>query len=126
MPTRSYIGRLLSDGSVQAVYCHWDGIPSMVGETLFDNYGLHNISKLLEKGRIRCLKPLPNDIEVLEDQQEKEILSFKNIRDFSDHGQDFNYLLLTTDRWVVHNRREYPNWIDLQLAISDYVNEDDQ
>lgn len=122
MPTRSYIGRLMNDGSVQAVYCHWDGKPSRVGEILFKNYGLNNIDRLLMGGGIENLKSTPEETEY---QEKVDKVEFKDIKDFSEQGQEFNYLLLTTDRWFVHNRREYPNWIDLQLAISDYLGEDE-
>ena len=38
MATRSYIGREYGDGSVRAVYCHWDGYPDNNGRILVENW----------------------------------------------------------------------------------------
>ena len=38
MGTRSTIGVLNTDGSVTAVYCHWDGYPEHNGKILMENY----------------------------------------------------------------------------------------
>ena len=38
MATRSTIGVLNTDGSVTAVYCHWDGYPEHNGKILIENY----------------------------------------------------------------------------------------
>lgn len=38
MATRSAIGVVHSDGTVSAIYCHWDGYPSGVGRTLAEHY----------------------------------------------------------------------------------------
>jgi hypothetical protein len=38
MATRSTIGIKLEDGTVQAIYCHWDGYPAGVGVGLVQNY----------------------------------------------------------------------------------------
>ena len=38
MGTRSYIGRRYDDGSIRAVYCHWDGYPSNNGRILTESW----------------------------------------------------------------------------------------
>lgn len=38
MATRSFIGKLNSDGSVNGIYCHFDGYPDHNGKILQDNY----------------------------------------------------------------------------------------
>ncbi len=38
MATRSLIGVNLNNGITKTVYCHWDGYPSGVGQTLMENY----------------------------------------------------------------------------------------
>ena len=38
MATRSFIGKLNSDGSVNGIYCHWDGYPDHNGKILQENY----------------------------------------------------------------------------------------
>ena len=56
MSTRSIIGIVNEDGSVVCIYCHNDGYPSGVGETL-RNYFVEEgkIQSLLALGDISCL-----------------------------------------------------------------------
>ena len=42
MATRSFIGKLNHDGSITVVYCHWDGYPEGVGETLVKHYVINH------------------------------------------------------------------------------------
>lgn len=117
MNTSCYIGQLFSDGSVRAVRCHYDGYPTGVGQILLNHWGLSNIRGLIENGNISRLE---SDLESTQFLNQNQNLKWDSIMDFAKNGQEYNYLLLTTDRWYTHNRREYPNWIDLQLAISEY------
>ncbi len=38
MATRSTIGIKTEDGTIKAIYCHWDGYPAGVGVGLIENY----------------------------------------------------------------------------------------
>lgn len=59
MATRSLIGKVLPDGQIISIYCHFDGYPEGVGETLKTHYqdeskvdqlmALGNISSLAEE-----------------------------------------------------------------------------
>ena len=56
MATRSTIGVLNSDGSVRAVYCHWDGYPEYNGKLLIENYNTEaQVRELVEMGTISSL-----------------------------------------------------------------------
>jgi hypothetical protein len=56
MGTRSYIGAKRPDGSVRAVYCHWDGYPEGAGKTLRDHYSdPAKVEELLALGDISVL-----------------------------------------------------------------------
>lgn len=56
MGTRSYIGSLQADGSVRAVYCHWDGYPDGVGRTLREKYtDPSKIEALIDGGDLSSL-----------------------------------------------------------------------
>jgi hypothetical protein len=57
MATRSAIGILREDGSINAVYCHWDGyIDDGVGQTLFENYNsTSKVEDLIFLGNISSL-----------------------------------------------------------------------
>lgn len=57
MATRSTIGVLNSDGTVEAVYCHWDGYPEHNGRILVNHYNTESkVRELLSYGGISCLR----------------------------------------------------------------------
>jgi hypothetical protein len=56
MGTRSRIGYETPDGSIESVYCHWDGYPSHNGTILLENYnGLDLVKALVALGDISSL-----------------------------------------------------------------------
>jgi hypothetical protein len=57
MATRSAIGMQNKDGSVTAVYCHWDGYPEHNGAILLEHYGRGRTRKLLALGDLSSLGP---------------------------------------------------------------------
>lgn len=58
MGTRSTIARENEDGSIDSIYCHWDGYPSNNGRILLEHYqDLAKISKLLALGNLSSLGP---------------------------------------------------------------------
>ena len=57
MSTRSYIGYVRDDGTVQAIYCHNSGYLEGVGKTLFECYTAEEkVFELLGLGDISSLK----------------------------------------------------------------------
>ena len=58
MATRSFIGILNKDDSVDYIYCHWDGYVAGVGKVLQEHYTSEKkIDKLLALGDISSLGP---------------------------------------------------------------------
>jgi len=56
MATRSAIGFVEYDGSVHAIYCHWDGYLEVVGQMLVTHYNdTYKVLDLLELGDISSL-----------------------------------------------------------------------
>jgi len=56
MSTRSFIGKLLPDGKIKSVYCHWDGKPSHNGKILKEHYTDETkIDTLLDLGSLEVL-----------------------------------------------------------------------
>jgi hypothetical protein len=56
MATRSFIGKLESDGTIRAVYCHWDGYLEHNGKLLAENYRTdEKIDRLLNEGALSSL-----------------------------------------------------------------------
>lgn len=57
MATRSAIGVLNIDGTVNAIYCHWDGYPEGVGRTLIQHWcDEQKINSLIELGDLSMLR----------------------------------------------------------------------
>jgi hypothetical protein len=56
MATRSTIAKANTDGTVTAIYCHWDGYPEGVGATLKEHYtDSTKIDSLLALGDLSVL-----------------------------------------------------------------------
>jgi hypothetical protein len=56
MSTNSFIGKLLPDGKIKSIYCHWDGKPSHNGKILKEHYTDETkIDTLLELGSLEVL-----------------------------------------------------------------------
>jgi hypothetical protein len=56
MATRSLIGIRLPSGNLRGIYCHFDGYPTGVGETLKEHYTEGNrVEQLLKLGDISFL-----------------------------------------------------------------------
>jgi len=57
MATRSTIAMKQKDGSVKAVYCHWDGHIETAGKTLLEKYNTEKrVTKLISLGSISSLR----------------------------------------------------------------------
>lgn len=60
MATRSLIGVNLNNGITKIIYCHWDGYPSGVGQTLMENYtSPTKVDALLGLGDLSALSFTP-------------------------------------------------------------------
>ena len=55
MATRSTIAMVLPNGTIQSVYCHWDGYLTGVGHTLAENYNKKKTTQLLATGDVSSL-----------------------------------------------------------------------
>lgn len=59
MATRSRIAIENQDGTVQSIYCHFDGYLKGVGKTLFNSYNRTKLKSLIELGDISGLGKTP-------------------------------------------------------------------
>lgn len=58
MATRSRIAIEQPDGTVESIYCHWDGYPENNGQILVEHYGDHEkVQALIDLGDISSLAP---------------------------------------------------------------------
>lgn len=85
MSTRSRIGIVKEDGTIESIYCHWDGYPSHNGRILLENYtdrskvleliGLGDLSSLGES-----VHPAPSHTHTFNDPQDKVCVFYKRDR----------------------------------------------
>lgn len=76
MSTRSMIGKENEDGTIRAIYCHYDGYPEGVGQTLADFY--------TDKDKIDALLNLGN-LSVLR----QEIGNKQDFNDYKNHNENW-------------------------------------
>lgn len=117
MATRSNIGIVNGDGSVDAIYCHWDGYVTGVGEVLNRCYRHDSeIRALLALGALSSLGSFINaggvghsfeepmdDVCVAYNRdrgEEHRVLHFESVGEYKENGEQFNYLYLDGE-WLV-------------------------
>jgi len=142
MATRSAIGVELEDGSVKAVYCHWDGYPEYNGRILRDYYSDRGKAiKLIDHGDISTLGPSIGSKHDFNERRESECTFYGRDRgeigidakvyadpatyykDFSMGGIEYFYLMMLDGTWTV---REYGRhtWkaVDKVLKVREKAN----
>ena len=108
MATRSRIAIENQDGTVNSIYCHFDGYVEGVGKTLFNHYDREKLEKLLELGDISSLGESTEDT-VAYCRDRGEDLHFKTFKDVEDlFGNGFNsseeyiYCLNKDGVWLIY------------------------
>ena len=109
MATRSTIGIKRDDGTINFIYCHWDGYLEGVGKTLKDNYtDEQKIHQLISLGSISSLgdEVFPKSNHSF-DSPEKNVTVFygrdrgesdvdytkvNSFDEYKKHFEEFNYL----------------------------------
>lgn len=94
MSTRSKIGILRKDGSVDHVYSHWDGYPEHNGVVLIENYNsINKINELIKNGDMSILAehiyPVPDKAHSFdhEEGRQDDVCLFYN----RDRGEDWKH-----------------------------------
>lgn len=142
MGTRSSIAILNNDGTVDAVYCHWDGYLSHNGKILFEHYSTANkVRSLLSFGHLSSLGENigPTDVqpspERFDNPPRNECTFYGRDRGEEDQksqrfqdtakwiaelGQSYNYLFcVSNNTWVVSNYRNAFEELSAALAEND-------
>jgi len=116
MSTNSAIGYMRNDGTVRAVYCHWDGYLSNVGKILIENYDLIGVDDLLDFGNICTLQNTIKDTIFFERDRGKDPVEageFKSEHEMVDgygsadyfyiygYGSAEYFYILKDDKWYV-------------------------
>lgn len=124
MATRSTIAVELEDGSIRAVYCHWDGYLSYNGKLLMEHYNSQALAEAITTlGDISSLGERiepngPHDFDNAEegctvfygrDRGETNVhpRTFKDYDDYIKNlnRQEYNYLYMD-DMWMVEGSKD--------------------
>ena len=73
MATRSLIGRQYQDGSIDYIYCHWDGYPSNNGVILREHYSdSAKVDQLLALGDLSSLAEEIGEQQDFDDRESQQ------------------------------------------------------
>ena len=117
MGTRSLIGRENVDGSIDAVYCHWDGYLSHNGRILLDHYDMAKLDRLIRLGDLSSLggeigekhdfDKRPEGVCTFYNRDRDEALAdtkarrYMNRREMQKHREEFSYIMDQFGVWHV-------------------------
>lgn len=108
MSTRSMIGVMEKDGSIKAIYCHFDGYLDGVGQTLLNYYGEEQARELIERGDISSLGLDIKDSPAYPNTQCKEFTDDLDYLDYCWNRNgwiEFAYLLCDGE-WLVSAKHD--------------------
>jgi hypothetical protein len=127
MGTRSTIALEFADGTVQAVYCHWDGYLSNNGKILLKHYSdPFKLRDLIDLGGFSSLEGTVEATAEKAYTQRGEDISIQKFKDIEDYyanvsGEEYDYILNKTwdgkAQWYVRSYATKGNWVPLELAF---------
>ncbi len=126
MGTRSTIALEFADGTVEQVYCHWDGYLEHNGKILRDHYmNPFKVKKLLALGGFSSLDTTVEGTSETAYTKRGEELSIEKFKDFADYKvnhqyEEYEYILRQVDGKAVWFVAEHGNdYVELAQAIMD-------
>jgi hypothetical protein len=127
MGTRSTIALEYADGTVDQIYCHWDGYLEHNGELLLEHYmDPFVVQKMMGLGDMSSLdEDLDGCVFYARDRGES-IRKARRFKDFDaykkEHDyQEYEYILRTDGHWYVSFNDE--QYVALEDAIADRIYE---
>lgn len=133
MATRSTISLMNADGSIQTVYCHWDGYLEGVGKVLLENYNTREaVEKLISGGDISSLGTYVSDEKEPFDRvldgpdytvfysfrgEDSPAKTFSSLEDYEANHQseEFDYIF-NDNMWSVFVS-DKEDWYDLEYEL---------
>jgi hypothetical protein len=127
MGTRSTIALEYADGTVDQIYCHWDGYLDYNGEILLESYkDPFVVQKMMGLGDMSSLKEDLNECTFYARDRGERINVARRFKDFDayekDHDyQEYEYILRTDGHWYVSF--DSKGYVALEDAIADQIYE---
>ena len=130
MSTRSRIGILQEDGSVKSIYCHYDGYPEGVGQTLMQNYTSPvEVMNLINKGDLSSLHSQEHYADRGETDVDAVVTTESEYVSYTGECWGEYAYLYKDGEWLVQMVRQDDNFgfskqfTPVQSAISEYQKE---
>ena len=126
MGTRSTIALEFADGTVEQVYCHWDGYLEHNGKILQAHYiNPFKVKELLALGGFSSLEETVEGTATTAYTQRGEecrVEKYKDIEDYREnvYGEEYDYILCQREGravWFVRSYATEGNWIPLEMAF---------
>jgi len=110
MSTRSNIALEYNDGSIDRIYCHWDGYPDNNGRILLENYTTaEQVSEMLDLGDMSSLEAnIHETIYYARDRDEdiEKPKKFSSREDAKNDMEEFLYIFTKDGEWIVSDYSE--------------------
>ena len=126
MGTRSTIALEFADGTVEQVYCHWDGYLENNGKILADHYmDPFKVKELVALGGFSSLDTTVEGTKATAYTQRGEDLDINKFKDFEDYKanhqyEEYEYILRQVDGKAVWFVADHDNvYVTLEQAIMD-------
>ena len=126
MGTRSTIALEFADGTVEQVYCHWDGYLAHNGKILAGHYiNPFKVKELVALGGFSSLEATVEGTAATAYTQRGEELSIEKYKDIEDYranvyGEEYDYILCQREGkavWFVRSYATNGNWVSLEVAF---------
>jgi hypothetical protein len=126
MGTRSTIALEFADGTVEQVYCHWDGYLEHNGKILAGHYiNPFKLKELIALGGFSSLEATVEGTAATAYTQRGEecrIEKYKDIEDYraNIYGEEYDYILRNVNGkavWFVRSYATNGNWVALEVAF---------
>lgn len=107
MATRSTIALEYADGTVDQVYCHWDGYLTDNGKILMEHWqDPFKVQKMMDMGAMSALGMEIGDCEFYgRDRGENDVgaTRYINFQDYLENheSEEYDYILRTDGQWYV-------------------------
>lgn len=121
MATRSTIALEFADGTVQQVYCHFDGYLSGVGANLMEYFSdPFKLRDLIDGGDMSCIgEPYTGRGESIEDTKARQFKDFKEYV-LNCEQEEYDYILRQLDGkpvWFVRCWATDSDWVTIADAL---------
>lgn len=112
MATISNIGIEKKDGTIDFIYCHWDGYFNGVGSTLLKDYTTkEEVEKLILRGDCASLDEPYTDLgEDYEDLKPRTVRTKKEA-----FQQEYCYIFTLEEKWIASNYEH--TWVNLEEVV---------